>query len=180
MFLAELDERGKLFPNAGQFRMVLRVRVFADSELLLVRVVAWIDAYLFHPFGRFHGRFRLEVNVCHQRHIAAMRAESIRDISKIGSIFDGRRGDSDDLTTDRDEFQRLADALIRVHRIARQHRLDADRMGSAERHLAHANFAGLAPRIRVRTATITEAHLDCSVTSFCPVTNMSPTSKKVT
>ena len=70
--------------------MVLRVRVFAHSELFLVRVVAWIDAHLFHPFRRFHGRFRLEVDVCDQRDIAAMRAESIGDTFKVGGIFDGR------------------------------------------------------------------------------------------
>ena len=76
VFLAELDQRGKLFPDTDQFRLAYCVGVFPDSEPLLIRVVAWIDAYLFHPFGRFHGRFRLEVNVCHQRHIAAMRAEA--------------------------------------------------------------------------------------------------------
>ena len=129
MFLAELDERGKFFPNAGEFRVVLRVRVFAHSELLLVRVVAWIDAHLFHPLCRFHGRFRLEMDVCDQRDVAAPRAEGIRRYLKIGGIFDGRRGDSDDFTADRDEFQRWPTHFVGIHRVARQHRLDADRMG---------------------------------------------------
>ena len=99
---------------------------------------------------------------------------------EIRRVLHRRRGDAHDLAADRDEFERLHDALRGVHRVAGDHGLHADRIVPADADFAHAHLAGLAPRVGVKTSAIFQAHLVCSDVSFCRVANMSPTSKNVT
>ena len=154
--------------------------VFPDRELLLVRVVARVDADLLHPFRGLHRRFGLEMDVCHERHVAALLAETTGDSLEICRVLDRRGRDADDLTSNGGELERLDDAFFGVHRIAGDHRLHTDGIVSADPDSADAHLSGLTARIGVGATTILKAHLVCSDTSFCRVANMSPTSKKVT
>ena len=79
-FLRLDDERRKLFFDAREFGGVLLVVVFLDGKFLGVGVVAGIHADDFHPLHRFHGGFRLEMNVRDNRHIAALLAQFGNDV----------------------------------------------------------------------------------------------------
>ena len=122
-FLAELHQRREFLLDALQLGRILLVGVFLDREFLGVGVVAGIDADLLDPLGRFHRGVGLEMDVRHDRHVAAARAQSAHDVLQVGRVLDRRRGDAHDLATDRRQFERLRDGRFRVHRVAGEHRL---------------------------------------------------------
>ena len=178
--LAQFNKRRKFLPDSIEFLVVFIIRVFTDGEFLLVRIIARIDAHLFHPFCRLHCSFRLEMNVGHQRDVAISGAEAIDNMLKVRSVSYGWRGDTHDLTADSDEIERLTDGFRGIHRVAGDHGLYADRITAAHTNFADAHLPCRAPRIRVKTAAILQAHLVCSGDSFGRVAKISPTSKKVT
>src|ERR1019366_7310531 len=51
-------------------------------------------------------------------------------------------------------MERLLDAFARVHRVAGEHRLDADRVGPAKADFAHLDLAGMAALIVVGIMTV--------------------------
>ena len=69
--LAKIDKGRKPLPNPIQLARVLLIGVFADNEFLRIGVIARVDPHLFHPFGRLHCCFGLEMDVGDNRHIAA-------------------------------------------------------------------------------------------------------------
>ena len=66
------------------------------------------------------------MNIRNQRHIAACLVERIPNGFKVAGILHGRRSDADDLATSLRQAKCLLHASGGVHRITRQHRLDAD------------------------------------------------------
>ena len=103
--LAQLHQRSELLLDARQFRGVLLVGVFLDGELLGVGVVAGVDADHFDPPGGFHGGVGLEMDVGHDRDVAAARAQFGHDVLQVGGVLYRRRGDADDLAAHRDQLQ---------------------------------------------------------------------------
>ena len=149
-FLANFDKwRGALLDPA-QLRCVLLVAVFLDGELLRVRVVARIDPHLLDPLRRFQRSIRFEMNICDNRDHAPARAQFCNNILQIRGVLDGRRRDAHQLTAHLDQLERLLHAQRRIHRVAREHRLDDNRMVTANdypasRRVAHNHFATFAP-----------------------------------
>ena len=131
----------KLLANALQLRRILLVGVFDDRELLRVGVVARIDPDLLDPLGGFHRGLGFEMDVRHDRHMAAPRAQSPDDVLQIGRVLDRRRGDAHDLATDLGQLEGLRDRGLGVHRVAGDHRLDANRVAAADADLADHHFA---------------------------------------
>ena len=76
------------------------------------------------------------------------------DVLEIGRVLDRRRGDADDFAADLDEVEGLLDAFARVHGVAGEHRLDADRVGAANADFADLDLAGKAALIVVRIMAI--------------------------
>ena len=66
------------------------------------------------------------MNIRNQRHIAACLVEGISNGFKVEGVLHGRRGDADDLAPDLHQADCLLHASGGIHRITRQHRLDAD------------------------------------------------------
>ena len=120
------------------------VGVLADDEFLRVGVVARIDSHLLHPFRRFHCSFRLELDVGHDWYIAAALAQTFDDVLEVARVFHSGCGDAADLTTGIRQFHRLPDARLRVHRVARDHRLDTDRVVPADTDVAHLHLTRFA------------------------------------
>ena len=54
-----------------------------NLEFFRVGVIAGIDADLLDPFRRFHRGFGFEMNVGHNRHMAAALAQSAHDVLQI-------------------------------------------------------------------------------------------------
>ena len=63
------------------------------------------------------------------------------DVLQIGRVFHRRRGDAHDLATDLGQLDRLGDRRFGVHRVAGDHRLDANRIRSADADLADHHLA---------------------------------------
>ena len=95
--LAQPNQGREAFPNPLQFGGVLFIRVFDDLELLRVGVIPRVDPNFFDPLRRLHGGFRFEMNVGHDRHVAAAAAQTAHDMFQIRRVLDRRRGDSHDL-----------------------------------------------------------------------------------
>jgi hypothetical protein len=124
--LAERHQRGEALADARNFSGVFGVRVFTDIEFFRVGEVAGIDANLVHPLGGLEGGVWLEMNIGNQRHIAASGAERVANGFKVAGILHGRRSDADDFAADLRQAECLLHASCGIHRITRQHRLDAD------------------------------------------------------
>ena len=60
---------------------------------------------------------------------------------KVGRVLHRRRGDAHDLATDLGQLERLRNRRLRVHRVAGDHRLDANRVVAADAHPADHHFA---------------------------------------
>ena len=137
----------------SQFGVVFVVGVFLDGEFLFVGVIAGIDADDFDPFDGFHGGVGLEMDVGDDGDVAVLRAQFADDVLEIRGVFDGGRGDADELAADGDEFERLLDAFGGVHGVAGQHGLFHDGMIAADDHsavgrIADDNFARPPPLIK--------------------------------
>ena len=147
-------EGRELFFDALQLKGVLRVGVFLDRKFFGVGVVAGIHAHDFHPLHRFHRGFGFEMDVRHDRHMAAALAEFSDNVLQVRRVLHRRRGDAHDLATHRDEVKRLLDGRSRVHRVARNHGLRDDRMRAADDdaavlRIADDNLAGLAALVKI-------------------------------
>ena len=66
-------------------------------EFLGVGVVAGIDSDLVDPFGRFHRGFRFEMDVGHDRHVAAALAQTRTMCCRLARVFHRGRRDAHDL-----------------------------------------------------------------------------------
>ena len=143
-FLAKIDKWRKALANPIQLRGVLLIGVFADDEFLGVGVVARVNPHLLDPFRSFDRRFRFEMDVGDNRHIAAALAQTLRDILKVARVFHCGCGDSNDLTACIRELDRLLDRRLGVHRVTRDHRLHTDRVVTADADVTHLHLARLA------------------------------------
>ena len=140
-------ERGELLLDALQLLGVRVVGVFLDGELLGVGVVAGVHADLLDPLHGLHRGLGLEVDVGHDRHLAALGAELADDVLQIGRILHRGGGDAHDLAADGHEIQRLPHRGGGVHGVAGDHGLLHDRLcatddDTAVRGITHHDFAG--------------------------------------
>jgi hypothetical protein len=141
------DQRSEAGFDAGQFLGVGFVGVVLDRELLAVGVVARINADFFHPLDRFHGGFRLEMDIGHDGDMAAHLMQFTDDVFEVRRVLHGGGRDADNLATHGHELECLSDALGRVHRVAGEHRLLDHGVVSPEHHtaetrVAHGDFTG--------------------------------------
>ncbi len=88
------------------------------------------------------------------RHIVAARAQTFHDVLEIARILHRRRGDSDNFAAGVREFHRLLDRRFGVHRVAGDHRLDADRVVSADADIANLHLARGAAMVMERITAI--------------------------
>src|SRR5436190_23365175 len=87
------------------------------------------------------------MNVRDDRHIAAAFAQTFYNVIEIARVFNGRRGDPDNFATGGGKLHRLLDRHLRVHRVARDHRLDADWICPTDADVADHHLAGDATTI---------------------------------
>ena len=71
------------------------------------------------------------MNVGNDRHVAAALAQTAHNMLQIRCVFHRRRGDADYLAASRGQFHRLRDGRFRVHGVAGDHRLHANRIFTA-------------------------------------------------
>jgi hypothetical protein len=151
---AKIDKGRKTFSYSRQFCRILLIGVFADHELLRIGIIPRIDSYLIDPFRCFHGGFGLEMNVRDDRHIAAAVAQTFYNVLEIARVFNGRRGDPDNFATGGSKLHRLLDRHFRVHRVARDHRLDPDRICATDADVADHHLTGDAAIIIKRISAV--------------------------
>jgi hypothetical protein len=84
-----------------------RVGVLAHLELLLVGVVARVDADLLHVLGGSQRCVRGEVDVGHQRRAHAAALELGADRAQVLGLFQGGRRDAHDLAARSDQALHL-------------------------------------------------------------------------
>src|SRR6266481_7999453 len=81
------------------------------------------------------------MDIGHDWHVAAALAQSFHDIFQIARVFHRRRGNPDNLAPDVRELDRLLDRHPGVHRVASNHRLDADRIVPTNADMAYPDLA---------------------------------------
>ena len=133
---ALVDEWRELGLNTLQLACVLFVGVFADVEFFGVGIVAGVDAHHLAPLHRLECGVRLKMNVGHDRHVRAARADAGDDRLEIGGVAFGLRGDADNLATHINQRHGLLNACIRVERAASEHGLLHDGLAPAHDHSA--------------------------------------------
>src|SRR5205085_7360258 len=151
---AKFYQRREALADPLQLGGVLFVGVFEDLELFRVGVIAWVDPDFLYPLRRFHRGFRFEMNVGDDRHLAAALAQAAYDLLQIRRVLYRRRRDSHDLAADFRQLDRLRDRRRRVHRVASDHRLDANRIGATNSDAADHHFAGDAAAVPVWTLAV--------------------------
>jgi hypothetical protein len=88
------------------------------------------------------------VDVGDDRHIAAALAQTTHDVLQIRRSLSRRRSDAHDLAADSASSIVCAMDAFRVHRVAGDHRLDANRIRAADAHAADHHLTGDAALIR--------------------------------
>src|SRR5438552_7199398 len=152
---AKIDKWREPLPDSIQLGRVLFVRIFANEEFLRVGVIAGVDPDFVYPFGRFHRGFGFEMDIGHDWHIAAALAQSLHDVFQIARVLHRGRGNSHNFATDLSQLDRLLDRHLCVHRVARDHRLDANRTVPADADIAYADLArGTATKRKWRRAIL--------------------------
>ncbi len=144
-FLALQHQRRERLLQPLEFIGVLIVAVLACRKFLAVGVVARIDADLLAPQRRFHRRGRHEMDIGDNRRVQPAFAKFGDDVLEILRVVDRRRGDAQDFAAGFNDRDRLLDAGVRVHGVADQHRLDADRIVAANADGTDLDLAGQAP-----------------------------------
>ena len=94
------------------------------------------------------------MNVRNDRYIAAALTQTSRDVLQIARVFQSRRGNAHNFAADRRQLHCLLDRHLGVHRVARDHRLDADRIRPAHTDFADHHLAGDAAMIIERINAI--------------------------
>ena len=120
-FLAAIHQRHKLRADPLQLLLVIRIAVLPHLELLLVHEVPRIHPHLLHPLRRLHRRIRLEVNVRHQRHLAARPPHPIADVLQVLRILHRLRRDPHDFAPRLRQQQHLLHTGLRVPRVRGDH-----------------------------------------------------------
>ena len=73
---------------------------------------------------------------------------------QVGRVFHRRRGDAHDLAAYLRQLKRLRDGSLRVHRVAGDHRLDANRIVAAHTNVPNAHLARDPPMIGKRIRAV--------------------------
>ena len=105
--------------------------------------VARIDAYFFHMTGGCFGGFGIEVNIGHQRRGVSFFAQSLTDISQIFCFFHALGCETDQITARFDNGLRLGNASLGVEGGSVGHRLQTNRIRSAQKQRADFYFSAL-------------------------------------
>ena len=87
------------------------------------------------------------MNVGDNRNVAVTSAQTVHDVFQIARILHRGRGDAHNLASYIRQLDRLLNRRFGVHRVASDHRLDANRIIATNAELADAHFAGDAPPI---------------------------------
>ena len=134
VLLADAHQRRELGPDPLQLGLVGSVGVVDLLELLLVGVVAGVDADLLHDAGGQLGGVRGEVDIGHQRRIVAPCPQPVFDGLQGLRLLQAGGRDADQLAACLDHADRLGDGAFDVHRIHRRHALDTDGVLAADAH----------------------------------------------
>ena len=86
MLPAKQNQGRKFFPQAVQLLAVFGVGILPHFKLLLINEIARINTNLLHPFGSLHRGIRLEVDIGHQRHMAAGSAQFQASVSRVSDV----------------------------------------------------------------------------------------------
>jgi len=126
-----------------QLPVVFGVGIFAGCEFFLIGIVARIDAHFFHVLDRLHRRGGQKVNVRHQGHRAKTGGgELLPDLPEAFCGGHVRGGDPHDLAAHLGQRDALADGGVHVLRVAGGHRLQPERIRSADSDGAHLHGNG--------------------------------------
>ena len=89
------------------------------------------------------------MDVSHNRHIATAFAQTFDDVFQVARVFHRWRRDAHDFAANCSQLHRLRDGSLRIHRVARDHRLDPNWIRAADAHVPDSNFAS-------RTSSVTK------------------------
>ena len=142
-------QRTKRLLEPLDLRLVLRVGVLADSELLAVGVVAGVHADLLDVLDGLHRGARREVDVGDEGHADLSSGERAANFGKVARIGRGRDRHADDLAAGLHHADDLRDCRRRVGRRGRRHRLDADRIAPSDPDVADHDLARGSPPVLV-------------------------------
>src|SRR5262245_21165166 len=97
------------------------------------------------------------MDISNDWHIAAALAQTFDDALEIARILHPRRGDPDNFTPGARQLHRLVNRRLGVHRVAGDHRLDADRVVAADTDVSNLHLAsGAAMVLKGITAIVHE------------------------
>ncbi len=140
--LAASHQGSEAFGDPLDLFSVGGVRVFADLEAFLVREVSGIHPNLLHGFRGFHGGVGSEVDVGDEGNVHLATIELSTNVRECRGIVEGGRGDSNDLAAGVGQCLGLVGGGRHVLRIRGRHRLNPDRIRTADHAIPDRDFPG--------------------------------------
>ncbi len=138
--LTNLEKRHQPSLYLLQFLGIFLVGVLQPLEgSSRVDIIARVDAHLLAIEGCHVCHIGIEMNIRHERHIAACRTNTGIDVAHVLRLAGSLRGETDILASSLCYAKGLCHASLRIHGGGCAHALHADGMVSAQRRGAHLN-----------------------------------------
>ena len=145
--LTELHQWGEALANPFQFVIILRIGVVTDIELLGVGEVSRIDPHFFNPLDRLKRGIWLEVDVGDQGDVTAAPKQLLANALQVRCILHRRRGDPHHLAPNLSQTECLFDTGLGIHRVAGDHRLHPNGIGTTKGNSSHHHLSTHSTRV---------------------------------
>ena len=90
------------------------------------------------------------MDICNSWHVAAVFPQALHDLLKIARVLHRGRSDTDNFTAYVCQLDCLLNRRLRIHRIAGDHRLDANWIIAADADVADLHFTRFSTAINKR------------------------------
>ena len=134
-FFTDIQERHKPVAYLLYLLRVLFIGIFQFFKSTgRIYIVTRIDTYLLRIQSSYIGYSRIEMNISYQRDHISLTSQADIDIHQILGFFNTLRSQADILTAGINNSFSLFHTSLRIHRGCICHRLDTNRIGTAQRN----------------------------------------------
>ena len=143
VFLADAHQRREALTNTFKFCHIFGIGVVDDGELLLIDIIAGIDAHLFHQSRSDLRSIRRVVDVCDKGRCIPAFAKACTNGLEVFRFADRRCSDAYQLAAGLDHTDRLLNGSLRIHGVRGRHRLHTNGIRRSHHQVTDGHLYGL-------------------------------------